>query len=148
MSNKSPGKGGSRLDAHLLRRIVGYLMPYKGWVVLAFITVMTAAYLGPLVPKLVQVTIDREIVEGDVSGLRRMVGILFAIVAAEGLLAFVNAYMTQWIGQQAIFDLRTKVYRHVQRQSLRFLTPGRLDSSSRGLQAMSNPSRRCFRPAL
>lgn len=120
MSNTSSGKGGSRLDTHLLRRIVGYLMPYKGWVVLAFITVMTAAYLGPLVPKLVQVTIDREIVEGDVSGLRRMVGILFAIVAAEGLLAFVNAYMTQWIGQQAIFDLRTKVYRHVQRQSLRF----------------------------
>ncbi len=120
MSNRSPGKVGSRLDTHLLRRIVGYLMPYKGWVVLAFITVMTAAYLGPLVPKLVQVTIDREIVEGDVSGLRRMVGILFAIVAAEGLLAFVNAYMTQWIGQQAIFDLRTKVYRHVQRQSLRF----------------------------
>lgn len=113
-------KTGAGLDTRLLRRIVGYLMPYKGWVALAFVTVMTAAYLGPLVPKLVQVTIDREIAEGDVAGLRRMIGILFAIVAAEGLLSFVNAYLTQWIGQQAIFDVRTKVYRHVQRQSLRF----------------------------
>jgi len=55
--------------------------------------------------------------------------ILFAILAAEGLLSFVNAYLTQWIGQQAIFDLRQKVYRHVQRQSLQFFdtTPiGRL----------------------
>jgi ATP-binding cassette subfamily B protein len=113
-------KTGAGLDTRLLRRIVGYLMPYKGWVALAFVTVMTAAYLGPLVPKLVQVTIDREIAEGDVAGLRRMIGILFAIVAAEGFLSFVNAYLTQWIGQQAIFDVRTKVYRHVQRQSLRF----------------------------
>lgn len=108
------------LDTRLLRRIVGYLMPYKGWVALAFVTVMSAAYLGPLIPKLVQVTIDREIVEGDLEGLHRMIGILFAILAAEGFLSFVNAYLTQWIGQQAIFDLRTKVYRHVQRQSLRF----------------------------
>ncbi|MDA0874942.1 MAG: ABC transporter ATP-binding protein [Bacteroidetes bacterium] len=95
-------------------------MPYKGWVFLAFITVMTAAYLDPLVPKLVQVTIDREIVNRDMDGLRRMIGILFALLAAEGFLSFVNAYLTQWIGQQAIFDLRTKLYRHVQRQSLRF----------------------------
>ena len=108
------------IDTRLLRRIVGYLMPYKGWVALAFITVMTAAYLGPLIPKLVQVTIDQEIVEGNAEGLRRMIGILFAILAAEGFLSFVNAYLTQWIGQQAIFDLRTKLYRHVQRQSLRF----------------------------
>lgn len=108
------------LDTRLLRRIVGYLLPYKGWVLLAFTTVMTAAYLGPLIPKLVQVTIDQEIVEGDMEGLQRMIGILFAILAAEGVLSFVNAYLTQWIGQQAIFDLRTKVYRHVQRQSLRF----------------------------
>ncbi len=108
------------LDSRLLKRIVSYLMPYKGWVALAFVTVMTAAYLGPLIPKLVQVTIDREIVGGDMEGLQRMIGILFAVLAAEGLLSFVNAYLTQWIGQQAIFDLRTKVYRHVQRQSLRF----------------------------
>ena len=118
MSEKN--KQDSGLDTRLLRRIVGYLMPYKGWVAIAFVTVMTAAYLGPLIPKLVQVTIDREIVEGDMEGLRRMIAILFAILAAEGLLSFVNAYLTQWIGQQAIFDLRRKVYRHVQRQSLRF----------------------------
>jgi ATP-binding cassette subfamily B multidrug efflux pump len=52
--------------------------------------------------------------------LQRMIAILFALLAAEGLLSFVNAYLTQWIGQQAIYDLRTKLYRHVQRQSLRF----------------------------
>jgi len=126
MSKKEEKKG---IDGRLLLRIITYLGPYKGWVGLAFVTVMMAAFLGPLVPKLVQITIDRDIVAGDADGLRRMISILFMILVAEGLLSFVNAYMTQWIGQQAIYDLRTAVYRHIQRQSLRFFdrTPiGRL----------------------
>jgi len=47
----------------------------------------------------------------------------------EAVLSFVNDYLTQWIGQKAIYDIRTQVYRHIQRQSLRFFdhTPvGRL----------------------
>ncbi len=126
MSKKEEKKG---IDGRLLMRIITYLGPYKGWVGLAFVTVMMAAFLGPLVPKLVQITIDRDIVAGDADGLRRMISILFMVLVAEGLLSFINAYMTQWIGQQAIYDLRTTVYRHIQHQSLRFFdgTPiGRL----------------------
>jgi ATP-binding cassette subfamily B protein len=116
-------------DGKLLRRIVTYLMPYKGWVALAFISVMTVAFLGPLRPKLVQLAIDRHIVSGDLDGLQRMIFWLVVVLAAEGLLSFVNAYLTQWIGQQAIYDLRTRVFRHILRQPLRFFdrTPlGRL----------------------
>lgn len=126
MSDDNTPKG---IDSKLLRRIISYLAPYKWLVAIAFVTVMTAAFLGPLIPKLIQVTIDRDIVSGDAAGLRRMITILFAILVAEGTLSFINAYLTQWIGQQAIYDVRTKVYRHVQRQSLRFFdtTPiGRL----------------------
>ncbi|QXD17164.1 ABC transporter ATP-binding protein/permease [Rhodocaloribacter litoris] len=95
-------------------------MPYKGWVALAFVSVMTVAFLGPLRPKLVQLAIDRHIVVGDLEGLQRMVLWLVLVLLAEGGLAFVNSYLTQWIGQHAIYDLRTKVYRHIQRQPLRF----------------------------
>jgi ATP-binding cassette subfamily B protein len=108
------------LDGRLLRRIVTYLMPYRGWVLLAFFTVMTAAFLGPLRPKLVQVAIDSHIVAGDLEGLRRIIFLLFLVLFGEGLLSFVNTYLTQWIGQQAIFDLRTRLFRHIQRQPLSF----------------------------
>ncbi|WP_457652154.1 ABC transporter ATP-binding protein [Rhodocaloribacter sp.] len=104
-------------------------MPYKGWVALAFVSVMTVAFLGPLRPKLVQLAIDKYIVVGDFDGLQRMIFWLVVVLAAEGLLSFVNAYLTQWIGQQAIYDLRTRVFRHILRQPLRFFdrTPlGRL----------------------
>ena len=112
-----------------MRRIVTYLMPYKGWVALAFVSVMTVAFLGPLRPKLVQLAIDRYIVVGDLEGLHRMIFWLVVVLAAEGTLAFANAYLTQWIGQQAIYDLRTRVFRHILRRPLRFFdrTPlGRL----------------------
>ena len=85
--------------------------------------------LGPLIPKLIQVTIDRDVVSGDLVGLRNMIGLLFLILLAEGGLSFINTYLTQWIGQQAIYDLRIRLYRHIQSQSLRFFdgTPiGRL----------------------
>ncbi len=121
---KPPG-----LDSKLFRRIITFLKPYKGWVALAFVLVMVAAFLGPLRPKLVQIAIDDHVVTGDMDGLQRMIFILMAVLLGESVLSFVNSYLTQWIGQQAIYDVRTRVYRHIQRQSLRFFdrTPiGRL----------------------
>ncbi len=121
---KPPG-----LDGKLFRRIITFLKPYKGWVALAFVLVMVAAFLGPLRPKLVQIAIDEHVVTGDMEGLQRMIFILMAVLLGESVLSFVNSYLTQWIGQQAIYDVRTRVYRHIQRQSLRFFdrTPiGRL----------------------
>ena len=107
-------------DGRLLGRIVSYLMPYKGWVALAFVLVMITAFLGPLRPKLVQLAIDDYIVEGDLVGLQTIILLLLGALVFEGVLGFANAYLTQWIGQQAIYDVRTRVYRHIQRQSLRF----------------------------
>lgn len=116
-AKNKPNKG---IDRQLLLRIITYLAPYKKWVAVAFVSVMTVAFLGPLRPKLVQITIDRDIVTGDLEGLQSMIMILMGVLIAEGVISFVNAYLTQWIGQRAIYDLRTKVYRHIQRQPLRF----------------------------
>lgn len=116
-------------DSRLLRRIVRYLEPYKWWVAVALVMTIGAAYLGPLRPKLIQEAIDNYIVPGDLEGLQYMILLLVGALVGEGVLSFARGYMTQWIGQQAIYDLRTKVFRHIQRQSLRFFdrTPvGRL----------------------
>lgn len=122
-------KDAQSFDGRLFRRIVSYLKPYKWWVALAFAFVMIAAFLGPLRPKLVQVAIDRYIVPGDLEGLRGLILLLLGVLVGEGILQFVNNYLTQWIGQHAIYDLRTKVFRHIQKQPLKFFdrTPiGRL----------------------
>ena len=116
-------------DRRLFRRIVGFLRPYRAWVAVAFAGVLAAAFLGPYRPKLIQVAIDDYVVTGDTDGLTRVVLVLIGVLVAEGLLSFLNAYLTQWIGQRAIFDLRTAVFRHLARQPLAYFdrTPiGRL----------------------
>jgi len=117
------------LDRRLLGRIIGYLMPYKHWVILAFCLVLLVSFLGPLRPWLIQIAIDNHIVPGELDGLVILMIALIGVLALEGALSYVNAYFTQWIGQQAIYDVRVRVFRHVQRQSLSFFdrTPiGRL----------------------
>ncbi|MFB6248204.1 MAG: ABC transporter ATP-binding protein, partial [Salinibacter sp.] len=116
-------------DGQLLRRIAHYLRPYLGWVVLALLVTLIGAFLGPLRPWLVQRGIDNYIVVGDLEGLQRIILYLALALLGEGLLSFVENYLTQYIGQRAIYDLRTTVFRHVQDQPLAFFdrTPiGRL----------------------
>ena len=116
-------------DGRLLRRIVRYLAPYKWWVLTAFVLTAGASFLGPLRPRLVQEAIDGYIVPGDLEGLQGIVLILVAALIGEGIFSLLQGYLTQWIGQHAIYDLRTAVFRHIQRQPLRFFdrTPvGRL----------------------
>jgi ATP-binding cassette, subfamily B, multidrug efflux pump len=113
-------KDAAGLDGRLLRRILGYLRPYAGWVAVAFVLVVVVAFLGPLQPRLVQIAIDDHVVVGDYPGLLRIVGLLALVLVGQGVLSFVTGYMTQWIGQGALLDLRTRVFRHLQRQPLAY----------------------------
>jgi len=122
-------RGMHSFDGQLLRRIAHYLRPYLGWVVLALAITLVGSFLGPLRPWLVQRGIDNYIVVGDLEGLQRIILYLALALLGEGLLSFAENYLTQYIGQRAIYDLRTTVFRHVQDQPLSFFdrTPiGRL----------------------
>ena len=67
-----------------------------------------------------QLAIDDHIVTGDLDGLQSIILLLVGVLMFEGVFGFTNAYLTQWIGQQAIYDVRIRVYRHIQQQALRF----------------------------
>ncbi|MEO0559729.1 MAG: ABC transporter ATP-binding protein [Bacteroidota bacterium] len=118
-----------QLDRRLAKRLVAVLWPYRWGVGLALVLTFTVAYLGPLRPKLIQVAIDDHVTQGDLDGLVRIVGLIAGVLLAEGLFRFAQTYLTQWIGQHALFDLRTRVFRHIEMQRLAFFdrTPlGRL----------------------
>lgn len=108
------------LPRRLIRRLGAVLWPYRWWVAFALALTFGAAFLGPLRPWLVQVAVDDYIVEGDAQGLLRIVGLLALVLLGEGVFAFARGYLTQWIGQNALFDLRVRVFRHIERQRLGF----------------------------
>ena len=129
-------------DGRLIRRLARYLKPYTGYIALALCVTLGASLLGPLRPWLVQKAIDNYIVVGDLEGLQRIILFLMLALVGEGLLSFVENYLTQWIGQQAIYDLRTTLFRHVEGQPLSYFdhTPvGRIITrATSDVQALSD----------
>nr|BCX01865.1 MAG: ABC transporter ATP-binding protein [Bacteroidota bacterium] len=96
-----------------VRRLLRYLMPYRWHVLGAFVLVVSLSAAGPLRPKLIQVAIDEHVIGRDPAGLWHLVLLILGLLLLEALLGFSSTYWTRWIGQQAIFDLRRELFRHI-----------------------------------
>jgi ATP-binding cassette subfamily B protein len=103
-----------------MRRIVKYLRPYKWQVASAVLITLLMSGLGPLQPYLVKIAIDNHILKNDYGGLVTVVAIMLVAVILQALLQYLQAIVTQWIGQQTIYDLRKEIMEQLQRLSLRF----------------------------
>jgi ATP-binding cassette, subfamily B, bacterial len=113
---------GKKVERDLLRRVLGLTRPYRGKLVGFVITVVLASIVGAIPPLILRSLLDTAIPEKD----RTLVGAL--ALAAVGL-ALLNAALQlgqRWysakIGEGLIFDMRTALFDHIQRQPLSFFT--------------------------
>lgn len=108
------------IDYKLIKRLVKFLKPYKKYVIIAiFFTILVAA-LGPLRPFLNKIAIDNYISTGDKPGLLWMVVAIFALLVVNGALRVAMTYIMQWVGQNVLNDIRTKLFEHIQKLSLSY----------------------------
>ena len=142
---------GNIIDLRILKRLLQYVKPYKWtFLFLIFLTVLLAV-LGPLRPYLVGLTIDNNIAAGDYPGLLMMVGLILGLLLMQSFVQYAHTFLSDWLGQHVIRDIRIKLYRHLLSLKLQFFdkTPiGRLvtrnvsdietlaDVFSQGLAAM------------
>ena len=111
---------GKAYDARLMRRLVRYLRPYRWQVALAVGVLMLAAATQVVGPWLTKLIIDEAIPQGDREYLTLLaVGFLTAVVLGA-LLQYVQAYITTWLGQSVMYDLRAEIFEKLQRIDLRF----------------------------
>jgi ATP-binding cassette subfamily B protein len=111
---------GKAYDSALMRRLLGYLRPYRWYVLGGIALSISVSAMEAVRPYFTKIAVDRDIAAGDAEGLLHTALLFFAVLLGRGLLQYANAYLTQWIGQQTIFDLRMQVFEHVQRLGLRF----------------------------
>jgi ATP-binding cassette, subfamily B, multidrug efflux pump len=115
---------GKAYDSHLLRRLLEYLRPYRLRVILAlaFVAIVTPLELAP--PKLFQIAIDRYLVPGMrhelvESAAWRGIGIIsvvfFGVLLFDFLAQYIQIRIMQRVGQQTMYDMRTAIFRHIQR---------------------------------
>jgi ABC-type multidrug transport system fused ATPase/permease subunit len=103
-----------------VRGLVELLRPYRGRVGLMFIALVagTAASLAPA--PLAQKAIDKGIIPGDVGTLNIVVALFVASALVVWGTAYAQSYLTNWVGQRALQDLRLQIFRHLQEMPVGF----------------------------
>ncbi len=110
---------GKAYDARLMRRLLGYLRPYRGHVALALVAIVTGSLLQLAQPYLTKLAIDRHIATGDLAGLDRIALLFLGVLAGSFTLEFFQTWLMQNTGQRIMYDMRLQIYEHLQRLSLR-----------------------------
>ena len=111
---------GKAYDSRLMRRLLKYLRPYKWHVVLGIILSIVTSAMEAIRPYFTKVAVDVNIAHGDKHGLLITALLFSAVLIVRGFVQYANAYLTQWIGQRTIFDLRMEIFRHLQRLAPKF----------------------------
>jgi ATP-binding cassette subfamily B protein len=111
---------GKAYDARLMRRLIKYLKPYRWHVALGIVLSLLVSAMEAVRPYFTKIAVDTNIAQGDKHGLLVTMLVFLAIMIVRGFIQYANAYLTQWIGQRTIFDLRMEVFRHLQTLSLKF----------------------------
>jgi ATP-binding cassette subfamily B protein len=105
-----------------LRRIVRLFAPYTRTLLAVNALIFTSAALGVIPAFLLQAVLDTAIPDEDVGLLTVLVAGMVAIPIATGVLGVWQTLLSNRVGQAVMHDLRTAVYRHLQRLSLAFFT--------------------------
>ena len=111
-----------QINRALLRRVLGYARPYIGRIILLFASIVTTIGLGLLTPLIVRDLIDTALPEKDAARLNLLAAALVAIPVASAVIRIGQRKLDATIGSGIILDLRTALYTHLQRMSLRFFT--------------------------
>ncbi|HET7618260.1 MAG TPA: ABC transporter ATP-binding protein [Vicinamibacterales bacterium] len=111
---------GKAYDARLMRRLVGYLRPYRLAATLALGAIVFASVLQLAQPYLMKIAIDRYIATGDLAGVNLIALAYLAILIAAFALDYAQTWLLQMTGQRIMLDLRRQIYTHLQRLDVRF----------------------------
>jgi len=128
---------GKAYDSRLMKRLLGYLRPYKLQSTVALAAILLRVVLGPEVigPVLFATAIDKYLANKHVVHLKllerwlspqplRGIGeialIYFTTLLFSFVLEFIQTYWMQWTGQKVMFDLRSQIFRHLQQMHVGF----------------------------
>src|SRR3954466_12762738 len=112
----------NKIERRTVRRVIGFSRPHRRLISLFLVGTVLDAGLVVVPPLLMQRLVDHGILAGDVSVVVWLsVGIALAAIA-DAVLGLFTGYLSSRIGEGLIYDLRTRVFAHVQRQSLAFFT--------------------------
>jgi ATP-binding cassette subfamily B multidrug efflux pump len=122
-------KLGKLYDAHLTRRLLKYLHPYRWHVALAVSITLGVTAMELVGPYLFHVAIDDYILPGfaaTISHSAALAGLWWTVMVYAGSiiggfgLQYIQVRIMQWVGQETMYDLRKEIFEHLQRLPMSF----------------------------
>jgi ATP-binding cassette subfamily B multidrug efflux pump len=120
---------GKLYDLRLMKRLLSYLKPYAGLVLISLSVLLVGSMLQLVGPYLTKVAIDQYIVPGKITGLRRIASLYLLVLLVGFVFQYLRVNLLQLTGQRIIFHMRIQIFEHFMRLPLSFFerTPmGRL----------------------
>ena len=125
---------GKAYDSRLMRRLLAYLRPYRWQVIVAIASIILKSLADVTGPYLVKVAVDRYLAPvpsaksrlwnwlspQPLHGIVQISSIYLGLLIFTFVLEFLQTYFMQWTGQQVMFDLRSQIFRHLQRMHVAF----------------------------
>jgi ATP-binding cassette subfamily B protein len=125
---------GKAYDSRIIHRLMSYLSPYRLQVGVALAAIVLKAGADVLGPFLTKTAIDKYLAArgGEHSfldrflslqpmiGIAQISGLFLSVLLLGFLFEFTQTYLMQWTGQKVMFDLRSQLYRHLQRMDVSF----------------------------
>ena len=111
-----------KITKELVFRAFKYLKPYWKQFSVVIATIAIAAFLGVLPSIFTGRIIDDGFIGGNFDILLIFIGLSFAVVVISNLIGVLESYVSTWISQRIVFDMRNEMYRHLEFMSHKFFT--------------------------
>ena len=111
-----------KLKAGTLKRIFSFARPYRKYLFIFIGTVVIDAILVVATPLLLRVLVDDGVVPGRSDVVTKFAFIVALLAIADAIFSMLGRWFSSRIGEGLIYDLRSQVFEHVQRQSIAFFT--------------------------
>jgi len=115
-------RGDAPRPAGFKRRIAALFHPYRGRLTAVLLLIALSSGISMISPFLLRDVLDTAIPRSENGLLIALVAGMIGVSIATGVLGVGQTWLTNVVGQRVMHDLRTQVYRHLQRLSLAFFT--------------------------
>jgi ATP-binding cassette, subfamily B, bacterial len=110
----------------LVRRFWPYARPYRAWIVVVLALIGLSQAVDTAIIWLFKPVVDEVLVPRDLGALVPFAIAYLALVVGGGIVSFADDWLSTWVGERFLLDLRTSVFRHLQGLSLDFFERRRL----------------------
>jgi len=117
-----PSVKNQKLKPGTIKRIFSFAQPYRLYLTIFLITVVIDAFLVIATPLLLRQLIDDGVIPKNGELITRLAFIVGLLAVADAIMSIIGRWFSARIGEGLIYDLRSQVFQHVQKQSIAFFT--------------------------